>query len=377
MRPFPMMSGRPPVPRPLLDIDARQATLDERLVFSRASTAGYMDSDGVYKTVAVDAPRIVAGQGLLIEAGSTNLILWARDFTKANWAKTNCTAAKDQAGIDGAANAASSLTATADGATAIYSLSSGATSWGYSVYLRRVSGTGTVSITKDGGTTWTECALTTSWQRFTLLPTGANPVVGIRLATSGDVVAVDAAQIEYFGGNRVVLPTSAIMTAGAALTRSADVLTVDVTGLDLSAFSLMVDAMIPVPPQGYPQLCVVSNGTDGNAFDVGTFAPSSSIWFAQLQVGGIVKASSADVNYPAEYGVISRNAVTFGPGRAVHAVNGFIRPAAVDTPTSVPTPTMIRFNVRGGGSYNGIMVLQRFRFWQVPLHDEHLRRISE
>ncbi|HAU28989.1 MAG TPA: hypothetical protein DCW68_02625 [Rhodospirillaceae bacterium] len=378
MHPFPMISGRPCVPRPLLDIDARQASPDARLVVSRASTAGYMDSDGVYKTVAIDAPRLVSGKGLLIEAASSNLIVWARDLTRSNWVKTSITAAKDQAGIDGAASAASSLTATADGGSAVYGVGSYyGSNWCFSVYIRRVSGSGAVSVTLNGGTTWAAVAVTDAWTRLAFVGTTGN--VGIRLAKACDVVAVDGAQLEYYGGNRVILPTSAIMTSGSALTRAADVVTLNVAGLDLSAFSLRVDHIVPVDPagRGYAQALSVSNGTDGNSLDAGIFAAATNNFFSQLQVGGSAATWTASANYPASWGGVVRNAVTLASGRFAHAANGLIAAATGTPPTTPPAFDRLQFNTRGAGGYNGAMILQRFMFWQVPLHDEHLRRISE
>jgi hypothetical protein len=156
--------------------------------------------------------------GLLIEGGMTNIALHSRDFTQAAWVKTNITAAFDATGIDGVANSASSLTATAANGTALQTITSASATHVSSFFARRITGTGTVEITQDNGATWTTITLTDGWQRFNVAAaTVANPVIGFRLVTSGDVIAVDVAQCEV---SAVV--SSPIITGAASVARAAD-----------------------------------------------------------------------------------------------------------------------------------------------------------
>jgi hypothetical protein len=156
--------------------------------------------------------------GLLIEESRTNRILWNRDATQANWVSTNITAAKDQTGIDGVANAASSLTATSADGTCIQTITLASGSRTGSVYLKRITGTGTVQVSLDGST-WSTVDLSASeWRRIVLSGTVTNPTVGIKIATSGDAVAMDYAQVE--DGAFVTTP---ILTTAATVVRSADV----------------------------------------------------------------------------------------------------------------------------------------------------------
>lgn len=156
--------------------------------------------------------------GLLIEEARTNRLLWCRDATQTQWVKTDITAAKDQTGIDGVANAASSLTATADGGTCIQTITLASGSRTGSVYLKRITGTGNVQVSLDGST-WSTVELSDiEWRRIVLSGTVTNPVVGVRLATSGDAVAMDFGQVEDG-----TFATSPILTTGASATRSADV----------------------------------------------------------------------------------------------------------------------------------------------------------
>jgi len=156
--------------------------------------------------------------GLLIEESRTNRILWNRDATQANWVSTNITAAKDQTGIDGVANAASSLTATSADGTCIQTITLASGSRTGSVYLKRLTGTGTVQVSLNGSTWSTVDLSDTEWRRVVLSGTVTNPTVGIKIATSGDAVAMDYAQVEDGA-----FATTPILTTTATVTRSADV----------------------------------------------------------------------------------------------------------------------------------------------------------
>jgi hypothetical protein len=168
-------------------------------------------------------PRIIplaanpASNGLLIEEARANRILWCRDATQANWTKTNVTAAKDQTGIDGVANAASSLTATANDGTCIQTITLASGSRTGSVYLKRITGTGNVQVSLDGSTYSTVDLSASEWRRIVLSGTVTNPTVGIKLAVSGDAVAMDYGQVEDGA-----FATSPILTTTASVTRAID-----------------------------------------------------------------------------------------------------------------------------------------------------------
>lgn len=158
--------------------------------------------------------------GLLIEESRTNRLLWCRDATQTNWTKTNVTAAKTATGIDGVANAASTLTASADNGTCIEQITLASGSRTSSVYLKRITGTGNIQVTLDG-TTWSTVDLSNGlWNRIVLSGTVTNPAVGIRIATNGDAVALDYGQIEDGA-----FATTPILTTTATATRAVDAAT--------------------------------------------------------------------------------------------------------------------------------------------------------
>lgn len=156
--------------------------------------------------------------GLLIEESRANALLWCRDATQANWVSTNITPAQDQTGIDGVANSASSLTATSTNGTCIQQLTVASASKTCSVYLKRITGTGTVQVTADGSA-WSTVDLSNGlWNRIVLSGTITNPAVGIKIVTSGDAVAMDFGQIEPG-----LSATNPNLTTTATVTRSQDI----------------------------------------------------------------------------------------------------------------------------------------------------------
>lgn len=196
--------------------------------------------------------------GLLIEEQRTNLVLQSNDFTNAAWSKTTMTTAKDQTGPDNVSNSASLLTATAANATAIQSITSTSADRTFSVWLKRVTGTGNIEITLDNGSTWT--AVTgdingSTWSRVDIQQTLADPDVGIRIVTSGDEVAAWCAQQEEGS-----FPTSPIPTTTVAVTRVADDISMPSTDFPwnadegyfrVSASEMHVDDSAPVTGIAY------------------------------------------------------------------------------------------------------------------------------
>jgi len=167
---------------------------------------------------AIDWLAGIGVYGLRSEESRTNLALWSRDLTQAAWTKTNATPALTAIGIDGAANSASTLTATAANATALQAITNASVERTLTVFLRRRTGTGTVETTIDGGATWVPRTLTAAWQPFSTTATLANPNIGIRIVTNGDAVDVDAVQCETGA-----FATSPILTYSAAATRARDI----------------------------------------------------------------------------------------------------------------------------------------------------------
>jgi hypothetical protein len=150
---------------------------------------------------------------LLHEPATTNLATNPRDFTNAAWVKTNATAAKTATGTDGATNSASTLTATANDGTALQTVTSASANRISGAFVKRRTGTGAIYMTQDNGATWTEITITSAWTAapYTIpAATVTDPIMGFKLAVSGDAIDVDYFQHEL--GGYITSPISGART---------------------------------------------------------------------------------------------------------------------------------------------------------------------
>jgi len=196
---------------------------------TRATTATRFNSAGLIESVASGVPRLdyytsggTAGcPALLVEPAATNLVLHSRDLTNAVWSGTTVTTAKNAVGADGTASGATTITATAASGTVLQALSHASQSRVFSAYIRRVTGTGAIQLTTNGGTNWTTVTISSLYTQVACAAqTVASGTIGIRMAVSGDVIEVDFTQ-----GEVGPVATSPIVTTTGSVTRNADVIT--------------------------------------------------------------------------------------------------------------------------------------------------------
>lgn len=104
---------------------------------------------------------------------------------------------------------ASTLVAAAANATYLQTVTANAADYTFSVFLRRVTGTGDVQIQAGSGTYVTQ-TITSTWARYTVTQTLAagSRTAGIRIVTSGDQVEVWGAQLEQRSTVTAYTPTT-------------------------------------------------------------------------------------------------------------------------------------------------------------------------
>ena len=151
--------------------------LDSRITFSRSTTAPYYDG----KT------SVLAEQNLLLQSNT---------FSNAAWVATSATIASgvtDPAG----GTTAFSMTATAGNATLYQTLTLTATAYTESIWIQRVTGTGTINLTLDGSTL-SPVTITGSWAKYTYTatPSAGSKTIGIQIVTSGDAINIYGSQLE-------------------------------------------------------------------------------------------------------------------------------------------------------------------------------------
>lgn len=194
--------------------------------FTRATVATYQRaSDGKYVAAASGEARFEAA-GLLMEPESENLALHNQAHENIAWVKTNITVGQDDTDSIIVGNQADLLTASAGNGTMLQSITSVIADRSYQVAFKRKTGTGNIDLTVDNGVSWTTVAVTTSWALYDIQQAGVtDPVIGVRIVTSGDAVWIDLDQLE----NQPV-PTSPIITGATAVTRNKDQLTIPSSG---------------------------------------------------------------------------------------------------------------------------------------------------
>lgn len=202
---------------------AQVAPFTSLFSFTGDALSYYRGAAGLLVPSATNTPRIEYDEsgnllGLLIEESRTNLGLHSNDLTNAAWTKSNTTAGKTSTGPDGVANSASRLTASAGNGTCLQSVTSGSATRAYSVWLKRITGTGNIQLTVDNGGTWTTKTITADWTRVDISQAAVtNPIFGIRIVTSADAIDVWCNQLES-----AAFPSSAIPTTTGSVTRAVD-----------------------------------------------------------------------------------------------------------------------------------------------------------
>jgi hypothetical protein len=304
---------------------------------SRASSKYCNSNDGFFFQVATGLPCIGQDTGYLIEEARTNSGLWSRDMTNAAWVKVSVTAALTATGIDGTANSASQLTATGASGTVLQTITLGSSADTYSVWLKRISGTGTVNISADG-LTWTAAALTTTWTRFSVSQTLANPTFGIQIVTSGDVIAVDFNQLEAG-----TFATSPILTTSVAATRAADVVTMNSPPAFGTAYTIFGKGT-PQAPAALAQnqyLVSASDGTNNNRFSI--FRNQSNSLATAVIVASGVNSGAPGNQGACTINVSSQIAMAGAPSDQAFVRNG---QAATTSAVAIPAPNSIQIGVR-------------------------------
>jgi len=365
----------------------------DAVTFTRASLGRFVDQDGLLQEAANNEPRFdwasttstgagtiadpyviplaanPTSNGLLIEEARTNRILWCRDATQTQWVKTNVTAAKDQTGVDGVANAASSLTATANDGTCIQTITLASGSRTNSVYLTRLIGTGNVQVSLDGST-WSTVDLSASeWRRIVISATVTNPTVGIKLATSGDAVAMDYGQVEDG-----LFATTPILTTVATATRAQDLATMSGQNFD-TWFSQKVGTVVS---KAMILRNIIANG--GNTYSIQLNGSTQNAIARQLTTGG--ERLVVGINNVAVVSILSsanayetRNcADAFAEDNFAAAVNGSI--TGVDYSGGISILNGLQIGASSSTNANGAKSIKRLVYFPRRLPDSALEAIT-
>ena len=195
---------------------------------SEHGIGSYFDEDGILQTSAISEPRFghdpetLESLGLIFENEFTSRALHNRDWTNAVWTASNATVTRDQVGLDGVANTANEIEATANGGSVSQTVTLANAERTFEVWIKAGTVTGTVTVGDGSSTQEVSASLsTTHFRRFSVTSTQANPVISVTLGNSGDTVIVDFAHLT--DGPGIFFP---LETAGAAVSRTRDGMTI-------------------------------------------------------------------------------------------------------------------------------------------------------
>jgi hypothetical protein len=365
-----------PTIKPSLNLDfANTKLLDSRITFTRSTTATYYD--GVTTAVA-----------------EQNLLLRSQDYS-ATWTVTNLTPVTGKTAPD-STSTATEFTAGAANAVLTQGYTAIAGSYTFSVYLRRVTGTGDIQIAADNGT-WTTKVITGTWARYDVTQTVAagSKTAGVRVVTSGDAIEVWGAQLEQRSAVTAYTVTTTqpitnyipvLRTAAAGVARFDHNPTTDEslgllieeqrTNLILQSedfsttwttSSSTVSTNNTISPNGTLTAdkvitnAATSNGyviqtfsaTSGTVYTISCYAKSAGATNVRLRATGSGTWASAIVDLTT--GVISGTLLT-GTATATAVGNGWYRIAITGTSDLTGTNSFWIYDYNTGDGYSGIYI---------------------
>lgn len=263
------------------------------VTFTRSSSATYINSSGLLVVAGSNVARFDYDQtnvgtpkGLLIEGSATNLICHSETFASSggsnNWTTSSATLSslifEDPKGT----YTAPSLFASASNGTLLNNAGLSSAQRTFSIWLKRVSGTGNVQLTLDNST-WTTVTITPYWARYQITATSTGHV-GIRLQTSGDGVHIFGAQLETGSG-----ASSYIVTGTSTANRALDSCYIAGTNFT-SWFSTGAGTVVAhsdnVCTVGQNTLCNFSDSTTANQIRMGDGTGGGSNELLLTVVGG-------------------------------------------------------------------------------------------
>ena len=367
-----------------LDFTTMTATADltaRGLTFTRGSTGTRINASGFVETMSNNVarfdhdPTTLAPRGLLVEGQATNLLNWSASFatsggTNNNWADTNITRSTlgfDPTGV----TTAITFSASAGNATVISSAAIGTSAARtFSVWLRRVTGTGDIQYTQNNGSNWTTQAITSTWTRYSFTHT-VDHRVGIRIVTSGDAIEMWGAMLETGSG-----ASSYISTGASQATRNADNCYADsISSWYTQGSGTMLFFGRPTVPSTRTML-TFSVGTNVPRIQMYGSTSTDVVCFLENPSGtgaNIVFPSGTLVN-----GTAFKSAWAFETGNHAACINaGTVATASTSSP-AVPSSGITRLSIGmrydGFNQFNGHVISAKY--WPTRLANATLQAIT-
>lgn len=341
-----------------------------QLVTTRTGNAWGFNRQGLLTTFAANTPLydhdlLGTPLGLRSDTAGVNNAISSRDLSSnITWVKLNTTHSSST-GLDGVASSGSRITASANNGTVLQSLVLSSAPYCFSAYIKRVTGSGNIDITIDGGLSWTTVqAFTDRWVRVFVTATILNPSFGFRLATSGDAVDIDVCQLEAG-----TVPTSPIVTTSGAVTRNPTNYSIAPVGgyIKSSGFTWQTDVVfyaIPAAPVGGVIYAFNVNSNNSTRLFFSTSAMRVLSRTNSVTDGSILVENAPSIFTLRRYAFAQEN------NRLVSAVNGVLG----TTDTSVVTPLDFTSLIVGRDDTNQYLQgwIQRIAYYDFCARDHDL-----
>jgi len=256
---------------------------------TRATDATRVDENGLIEEVLVNVPRIdYTGGGcphILIEPQRTNLITYSEDFSQSYWTKSGVTVSLETTikSPNGGYNSYKISSGTSGNLNRI----AGVTGQTKSIFVRTVSGTGTIGVLSYNGGSASTQNITEEWQRFDVLANTGDTdgttffAVDFRNSTLAEVL-IWGSQLE--NGLNV---TSYIPTSGSTVTRNQDIISRDGIGsLVNSEEGVVFLEMAALINGGSYRSISLSDGTNTNVLEI-DFAPTNNRLEVYFIINGV------------------------------------------------------------------------------------------
>lgn len=315
--------------------------------------------------------------GILLETAATNLALWSRDLTQSGtWVATTMTTALTSTGADGAANSATRLTAAAPLATILQTPGLASAARTYSVYIRRVTGTGTIKLTVDGTTFSSDLSGSLNSSTYTRVTDTQTviPIIGIQIGTSGDAIDVDFNQLET-GVVANGAPTSPILTTTVTVTRPVDTLTwpVPFTAWSTTVGSVIANSVSIVGAANLSSLSF-SDGTNNNRIQ-NQVGGTGTTGVLTVTDGGVAQAATAATGGSNTAYALNKTGTAWTANDFVSIINGGT--AATDNSGTIPVGLNIaRVGMTGGGTVNVAGCVASLAYWGSRISNADLATLT-
>lgn len=364
-----------------LSIDFTQmSSLDSSLfTFTRGSTGTYINSQGYVASQGNNVPRFtydpvtLAPLGLLMEASTSNLLCWSETFGTSgatrNWAFTGSPTLVSTATSPRNDATALRMTSASGSAHVLQNITTSATRT-FSIWVRRVSGTGTINYTLTGTPGWTAFTITNTWTRYSW--SGTINHVGIQITTNGDSIEIWGAQVEAGTG-----ATSYIPTTTASLNRVADQLTmsdISALGYSTTAGTLYYNGQFTQSnTASYPVRIGFMTAVDQPTWEV--FTNTSRLFAAARGTG-----AAPEVNLTFTLNTQSRFAASFDASLSTAEVkinlNGSTSSSSTSSLSATFTPTRLVIGRPGYEDYFPSGTIAQIKYWPVTKNATELNLLT-